>query len=89
MGNSCTICFDEITKPSITLPCNHQFCLNCFKTWTTNLCPTCREPIKPGTIGLATTIKLTGIDEEDEDSYEEKPRRGLKRKHSFNSVTKM
>ncbi|CAF0800708.1 unnamed protein product [Brachionus calyciflorus] len=44
---TCPICLDILVEP-VTMPCNHELCLPCFKSMTdlTNfLCPMCRQRI--------------------------------------------
>jgi E3 ubiquitin-protein ligase UHRF1 len=46
----CTICFDLCERP-VTAPCQHNYCLACFKSWAAKTaakarcCPTCRAPV--------------------------------------------
>ncbi|KAL0024465.1 hypothetical protein WJX77_007093 [Trebouxia sp. C0004] len=42
----CTMCMDLCARP-VTAPCQHNFCLACFKKWVAQgkkTCPTCRNP---------------------------------------------
>lgn len=42
----CAICLNACERP-VTAPCQHNFCLACFKKWTyqsKTSCPTCRAP---------------------------------------------
>eukprot|EP00878_Enallax_costatus_P002906 GHUV01003100.1.p1 GENE.GHUV01003100.1~~GHUV01003100.1.p1 ORF type:complete len:864 (+),score=393.39 GHUV01003100.1:552-3143(+) len=48
----CVICFSLCERP-VTGPCQHNFCLNCFKRWTAQgkkNCPTCRTAFPKGFI---------------------------------------
>ncbi|KAL0054420.1 hypothetical protein WJX82_008650 [Trebouxia sp. C0006] len=42
----CAMCMDLCARP-VTAPCQHNFCLACFKKWVAQgkkTCPTCRNP---------------------------------------------
>jgi hypothetical protein len=46
----CSICYEEIkNSTSLTLTCNHEFCINCIMQWCSmreeHLCPMCRSKI--------------------------------------------
>lgn len=46
MGDECcSICWDEISDPSVTLECKHKFHYRCITEWAkrNNGCPMCRQ----------------------------------------------
>jgi hypothetical protein len=45
--NVCVICLDDITSNLHSLPCHHDFHVNCIEKWTkkSNSCPLCRKII--------------------------------------------
>ena len=46
--NECSICFENITKPSHPDACNHIFCSHCLSVWEEikNFCPICKRAFK-------------------------------------------
>jgi hypothetical protein len=56
---TCVICLDALKEGETqTLPCQHIFHKDCLSHWesNSNLCPTCRSPIKHAVIALREAL---------------------------------
>uniref|UniRef100_A0A3B3TYG3 RING-type domain-containing protein n=1 Tax=Poecilia latipinna TaxID=48699 RepID=A0A3B3TYG3_9TELE len=58
----CEICFDLLKYP-VTIPCGHNFCINCIKAhWDeeeetgTNSCPQCWKTFNPSVLMNQCTV---------------------------------
>ena len=61
MGDECcSICWDEMSDPSVTLECKHKFHYRCITEWAkrNNGCPMCRQTFTepPGGAGSASEV---------------------------------
>ena len=77
-ADDCMICFDKPLLYGLLQNCNHQFCLDCIKTWrksgpvsnshneevarSTTACPLCRQPSK--IVFPSTTLPATVFDKD-------------------------
>lgn len=45
----CSICWEDVANPSVTLKCGHRFHFGCLTEWAkrSNECPMCREQFTP------------------------------------------
>ena len=62
---TCVICLENITRPTITT-CNHVFCHDCIKRSmeVKQLCPCCRAPMLPNSLKEITTEPEVNQDED-------------------------
>lgn len=52
--NTCPVCYESFNVMQVT-PCNHTFCRNCLRNWTTehSSCPMCRQYVN---VGMLRTV---------------------------------